>query len=262
MDKIITVLIAVGILIGVTDTLRGNKWKLGEKFQQGFRLIGSMMISMAGIMTMAPVIALVLKPVAVPLFTRLHMDPSILSILLSCDMGGYPLAMSLAQNEKIGLMLGVVTAGMFGGTLTFTIPLGFGLIEKEDVPWFSRGILIGVGCIPVGSIVSGLLLQIPVREVLWNSLPVLLMSVLIVYGMCRIPEKMISIMEKLGRVIECIGLTGYCSRQYGISDRMGDHSGHGATDGFHAGCLPDHHPPSSGMFPVLELFAHGFRRIR
>ena len=77
------------------------------------------------------------------------------------------------------------------------IPLGFGLIEKEDVPWFSRGILIGVGCIPVGSIVSGLLLQIPVREVLWNSLPVLLMSVLIVYGMCRIPEKMISIMEKL-----------------------------------------------------------------
>lgn len=61
MDKIITVLIAVGILIGVTDTLRGNKWKLGEKFQQGFRLIGSMMISMAGIMTMAPVIALVIK---------------------------------------------------------------------------------------------------------------------------------------------------------------------------------------------------------
>ena len=74
MDKIITVLIAVGILIGVADTLRGNKWKLGEKFQEGFGLIGSMMISMAGIMTMAPVIALVLKPVAVPLFTRLHMD--------------------------------------------------------------------------------------------------------------------------------------------------------------------------------------------
>ena len=36
-------------------------------------------------------------------------------------MGGYPLAMSLAQSEKIGLMLGVVTAGMFGGTLTFTL---------------------------------------------------------------------------------------------------------------------------------------------
>ena len=77
--------------------------------------------------------------------------------------------------------LGVVTDGMFGGTLTFTIPLGFGLIEKEDVPWCSRGILIGVGCIPVGSIVSGLLLQIPVREVLWNSLPVLLMSVPVSY---------------------------------------------------------------------------------
>lgn len=253
MDKIITVLIAVGILIGVTDTLRGNKWKLGEKFQQGFRLIGSMMISMAGIMTMAPVIALVLKPVAVPLFTRLHMDPSILSILLSCDMGGYPLAMSLAQNEKIGLMLGVVTAGMFGGTLTFTIPLGFGLIEKEDVPWFSRGILIGVGCIPVGSIVSGLLLQIPVREVLWNSLPVLLMSVLIVYGMCRIPEKMISIMEKLGRAIECLGLIGIAagSMEYltgweiipGMEPLM---------DSMQVVCQIT--ITLIGMFPVLELF--------
>ena len=35
MDKMITVLIAVGILIGVTDTLRGNKWKLGGEVPAG-----------------------------------------------------------------------------------------------------------------------------------------------------------------------------------------------------------------------------------
>lgn len=111
----------------------------------------------------------------------------------------------------------------------------------------------GVGCIPVGSIVSGLLLQIPVREVLWNSLPVLLMSVLIVYGMCRIPEKMISIMEKLGRVIECIGLIGIAagSMEYltgweiipGMEPLM---------DSMQVVCQIT--ITLIGMFPVLELF--------
>ena len=100
---------------------------------------------------------------------------------------------------------------------------------------------------------SASVLQIPVREVLWNSLPVLLMSVLIVYGMCRIPEKMISIMEKLGRVIECIGLIGIAagSMEYltgweiipGMEPLM---------DSMQVVCQIT--ITLIGMFPVLELY--------
>ena len=122
---VISWIVAVGILVGMADTLAGNRFGIGEKFQQGFRLIGSMMISMAGIMALAPALAALVEPAVVPLFHRIGVDPGMFGILMGNDMGGYQMAMSLAENEKIGLMAGGITAGMLGGTLNFSIPMGF-----------------------------------------------------------------------------------------------------------------------------------------
>ena len=74
----------------------------------GFRLIGSMMISMAGIMALAPVIAGLDRAAD---FTACcsgscSMDPSIVSILMGNDMGGYQMAKSLAEDPQVGMMLG------------------------------------------------------------------------------------------------------------------------------------------------------------
>ena len=49
-------IVAIGVLVGMADSLTGNHFGVGESFQRGFRLIGSMMISMAGIMALAPVL--------------------------------------------------------------------------------------------------------------------------------------------------------------------------------------------------------------
>lgn len=208
MDTFINGIISFGIAAGIADVLLGNKWKIGEKFQQGFHMMGAMMISMTGIMAIVPAIAYMLKPAIVPVFSALHMDPSVLSIMLSCDMGGYQLAMSLMEDSSTGLLMGVIVAGLFGGTLTFTIPLGFKLIEREDIPIFSKGILIGVGCIPLASVIGGLILGIPAGLVIWNSLPVIVLTLCILIGMRINPGKMIFMMEKLGRAIEWVGMIG------------------------------------------------------
>ena len=71
-------------------------------------------------------------------------------------MGGYQMAKSLAEDPQVGMMLGGITAGMFGGTLTFSIPLGFSLIQGDARKSLSKGMLIGIGCIPVGSIAGGI----------------------------------------------------------------------------------------------------------
>lgn len=208
MDTIIKGIILFGIGAGIIDVLLGNRWKTGEKFQQGFHMMGSMMISMTGVMAIVPAIANLVKPAIVPVFCAVHLDPSVLSIILSCDMGGYQMAMSLGENPSIALLMGIVVAGTLGGTLTFTIPLGYKLIANEDVPFFSKGLLIGVSCIPVASIVSGLMLGIPVGLVVWNSLPILALTLCILIGMRIRPQKMIAMMEKLGRIVECLGMLG------------------------------------------------------
>ena len=201
-------IVAIGVLVGMADSLTGNHFKIGETFQRGFRLIGSMMISMAGIMALAPVIAGWIAPLILPLFWQLQMDPSIVSILMGNDMGGYQMAKSLAEDPQVGMMLGGITAGMFGGTLTFSIPLGFSLIQGDARKSFSKGMLIGIGCIPVGSIAGGLVLGIAPSKVLWNNIPVLFLTVLIVLGFVCMQDRLVKIMEIFGKIIEWTGTIG------------------------------------------------------
>ena len=208
MEQLIKLLTAFGIISGALDMILKNRWKLGDKFQQGFSMMGSMMISMIGILMIAPAAAVFLKNAGVPFFHALKMDPSVLSIFFSCDMGGYALSQSLAEDPAIGLMLGMITAGMFGGALTFTIPLGFGVLEKEVLPNFSKGALFGLGCIPIGNIVGGLILNISLSSIIWNSLPVILLSILIIVGMTLLPDIMIKLMEMLALLIKLLGLIG------------------------------------------------------
>jgi len=205
---IISWIVAVGILIGMADMLAGNRFGLGEKFHQGFELIGSMMLSMAGIMALAPVMANCFKPLILPVFRAAGIDPGMMGVLLGSDMGGYQFAMSLAEDKTIGIMAGGIIAGMLGGTLIFSIPLGFGLIEKEDYPYFSRGILIGISAIPVGGIIAGLLLGLSLPVVLWNNIPVLVLSLAIVLGFIFCQSVLVRIMVWLGKAINWIGLIG------------------------------------------------------
>ena len=208
MENLIKILTAFGIITGILDMILKNRWKLGDKFQQGFSMMGSMMISMVGILMIAPAAASVMRHAGTPFFRAIHMDPAVLSIFFSCDMGGFALSQTLADDPAVGLMLGMVTAGMFGGALTFTIPLGFGVLEKEVIPNFSKGALFGLGCIPVGNLAAGLILGIPVLTIIWNSLPVLLLSLLIILGMIKASDRMVRLMELLAVAIKFLGLAG------------------------------------------------------
>lgn len=208
MAQFIKLLTAAGIIVGVLDMILKNRWKLGDKFQQGFSMMGSMMISMVGILMIAPATASFLRNIGTPFFHAIHMDPSVLSIFLGCDMGGYVLSQALAEDPAVGLLLGMITAGMFGGALTFTIPLGFGVLDRDVIPNFSTGALFGLGCIPVGNLVGGLILGIPLFRIIWNSLPVIILAVLIIIGLIKAPRRMVWLMERLSIVIKLLGLVG------------------------------------------------------
>ncbi|MBQ5870132.1 MAG: ethanolamine utilization protein EutH, partial [Lachnospiraceae bacterium] len=57
MNQIILYIMAAGVVIGGLDKILGNKFGLGEKFEQGFQYLGPMALSMVGIICLAPVLA-------------------------------------------------------------------------------------------------------------------------------------------------------------------------------------------------------------
>ena len=75
-NDVIMFIMGVGILLGAFDKMIGNKFGLGKELEDGFKNVGVIVYSVVGIITIAPLIAKVLSPLVVPLFTRIGIDPS------------------------------------------------------------------------------------------------------------------------------------------------------------------------------------------
>ena len=203
-DRVIMWVMAVGALLGALDRIFGNRLGLGEKFEEGFQAMGPLALGMTGMICLTPVLAQVLRPVIVPFFQALGADPAMFGALLANDMGGYSLAMELAGSKEAGQLAGAIVASMLGCTLIFSIPVGLGLIEKEDAPYFSKGLLLGMVTIPVGDIVGGLAAGFPVGMVMQNILPVLIFAALLAVGILLAPQAMVRGCLIFGKLIGMI----------------------------------------------------------
>ena len=109
INEIILYIMIVFMVVGAVDKIFGNKFGYGEKFDEGFMAMGSLAIAMVGVVSLAPVLANVLRPIVEPVYVFLGADPAMFATtLLANDMGGYPLAMQLAKTEEAGLFAGLI----------------------------------------------------------------------------------------------------------------------------------------------------------
>lgn len=184
-------IMAVGAVVGGIDRIRGNKYGYGAKFEEGFLFLGPTALSMAGMICLAPVLADILGRIVVPCYQRIGVDPAMFGSLLAIDMGGYQLAGELALDSRIGSYAGTVAAAIFGCTIVFTIPVGMGMIRKEERCFFARGIMYGLVTMPVGLLVGGVLAGIPVLSCLHQNLPVFVLAAVLLIGLWKAPEKMV-----------------------------------------------------------------------
>ena len=190
--EILIALMAVFALVGALDRILGNRFGLGKEFESGIRAMGPLALAMLGIISIAPVLASLLKPVVVPVFSFLGADPAMFAgSLLACDMGGGPLAMELTENADAAMLGGVITGSMLGATLVFTIPAAMGILAQEDRPAMAKGILCGIVTIPVGVLTGGIVAGFPVIMVLRNLIPIVALAALIALGLWRAEKAMV-----------------------------------------------------------------------
>ena len=202
INEIIIYLMVVFMALGAVDRIIGNKFGLGEKFEEGILAMGSLALAMIGIICLAPVLADVLRPVVVPFYQLLGADPAMFAgTILANDMGGAPLAKELALTEQAGQFGGLIVGSMLGPTIVFTIPVGLGIIRAEDRPALATGVLAGVITVPIGSFAGGLAAGFPVMMVLRNLIPIALFAVLIALGLAFVPRGMVKGFQVFGRIV-------------------------------------------------------------
>lgn len=191
MNTAIMWIMAFGAVIGGLDRIFKNKFGLGKCFEDGFMLLGPTALSMAGIICLIPLISAGMEKIIVPWWTMLGLDAGILGGIIAIDMGGYQLSMELAGLEAIGKYAGIVVGATFGCTISFTIPVGMGMIDKETRSVFAKGMLIGLGMMPVTLIAGGLFCGLDIITVIVQSLPIFVLSILLMIGIGKFPDKTI-----------------------------------------------------------------------
>ncbi len=211
INEIIIYVMVAFMALGAIDKCLGNKFGLGEQFEEGIMAMGSLAVAMVGVICLAPVLADVLRPVVVPVFDMLGADPAMFAgSLLANDMGGAPLAMELAKDPQAGLFGGLIVGAMMGPTIVFIIPVALGIIEKEDQKFLATGILAGIITIPVGAFVGGLVAGFPVMMIIRNLVPIIIFAIVIALGLMKFENAMIKGFTYFGKgvvIIITLGLS-------------------------------------------------------
>lgn len=207
--EILIAIMAGFAVLGAIDRIFGNRWGLGKEFEEGILAMGSLALAMVGIVCLAPVLAALLKPVVVPVYTFLGADPAMFAgSLLACDMGGGALARQLTNDPQAAALGGVITGSMLGATVVFTIPVAMGILREEDRPVMAKGILCGIVTIPLGVLAGGLTAGFPLTMVLRNLVPIVLIALLIALGLWRTENAMVRGFEVFGKLVVAVATVG------------------------------------------------------
>lgn len=209
ITDLIFYVVAIFFVIGGLDFMIGNRFGFGECFERGIKSIGVLTLNMLGIFLLAPVFSDVLSQVLTPIANLFQMDPSILiGTFLACDMGGYQLSTELANSTLMGEFSGMIIASGLGATISFSIPVAFGMIPKKDIPIFLKGMILGMIAIPFGCFVGGMVAGIEVSTLFRNMIPlfvgVIILSILILVK----PGLLIKFFNLLSRMVVWISLIG------------------------------------------------------
>lgn len=196
------------IIAGI-DKILNNRFGLGEKFDEGFKALGGLALTVIGIYSISPVIAELVTPIIYPLANAINTDPSVfISSILAPDLGGYNTSIEIAKTIEIGKYNGLILASMLGTIISFTIPVAIGIISKKDFDFFAKGVLAGIMTIPVGMIVGGIMMKIGFIDIFRSLVPVIMFSIIVVLGLMKMQKTMIKIFNILGKIILVISTIG------------------------------------------------------
>ena len=73
---------------------------------------------------------------------------------------------------------GAMVAGSLGMTVGYQLPVFLAAVRKDEIGELMRGFIFGLIAIPSGLAVGGLMLGLPVRQLFFNMIPVLVLSLI------------------------------------------------------------------------------------
>ncbi len=208
MDIIKYIMVAFALFASI-DRIFGNRLGLGKEFERGLMLTGTSILSMAGMLVLAPMIGELLSPFCNWFYNVFRIDPSVIpASLLANDMGGAATALIVAKDPALGNFNAFIVSSMMGVTFSYSLPFAMTVVKPKKYDSLFLGFLCGVLTVPVGCFVSGLMCNIPLITLLFSLLPLLIVSIVIALGLLFLQKITLAIFRLFGQFIRIIIVIG------------------------------------------------------
>ncbi len=182
--NIVIAILLVFALVGLIDKITGNRFGLGYEFDKGIDIMGSLALALVGISCIGVYAAAANADSIARLAALLPFDPAILvGCLLAPDMGAMTISLEIASSRAVGIFAGMIVATSVGVTLCFQLPICVAAIKDfVDRNTIMRGFIIGIISIIPGIILGAFMLGLSFSEVVLNTLPVLILCLIVEVG--------------------------------------------------------------------------------
>lgn len=203
-------LMMVFSLTGASDRILGGRLGYGGAFEEGFRAMGTIALTIASVYAASPLIGRIISPLASFLLAPFGIESSILpGLLLSSDMGAYTLALNMTENEAAAAFSGLILGGTVGSVWLFSIPVAFSIVEKDDAEYLVTGLLCGLVTLPLASLTGGLMMaftpyRIGLSEILSGTVPVAIISLTVALALHFIPGAAVCIFRFSAKLVTAL----------------------------------------------------------
>lgn len=203
--NIIVAIMLIFALIGFIDKMFHLKWGLSDSFDKGLMTMGTMAISIVGICSVGVTFIQNHIQWFTSLSSHLPVDATlIVSMILAPDMGGFSITQQLTENVQIIILNGIILTSLLGQTISFQFPVFLSVIDQKDHSTLMKGFIIGIIIVPIGLLVAGLMLKMPLSLFLSEFIPILFICLIIVAGLILLPKYLIKAFTVFANMIQLL----------------------------------------------------------
>ena len=203
--EIFIFIMAIFAFVGLADYTLNLKLGLAQEFEKGLNTMGGLALSVVGfyaigvsfVQNNAEKISAVTK--------NIPFDPSlIIGSLLAPDMGALGVANQLAATNALAVFSGAMVAGGLGATIGYQLPVFLAAVKQDEIPDLMQGFICGIIPLPVGLLVGGLMLGVPLNVLLVNMIPVTILCVVLILAVAFAPKATTKVLTAFGNFIRIV----------------------------------------------------------
>lgn len=208
-------------IIGGLAYIKNDQSDLGQSFNDGLHAMANLFIPICGLMASVPFLTVWIPKIFGPIFGLIGADPVVASaFIMAPDCGSFALATQIGQTADLFPVI-IAIGFMCASTISFNVPIGLSMLDKEDHKYLALGTMSGFLSVPFGVLITSVIVmfthpairtqfsstgnpnhivQLTLSLILCNLIPLIIICGLLALGLKFFPNGMIKGFSVFGKI--------------------------------------------------------------